>query len=147
MSLDLFATGSVALTTHDGKYDFYYRNGCISCPFKSQPKVEPYGAKRPVVYMLGEAAGADEIKEGRPFVGVAGRMLRKHVPEEWLDDRKLRWNNCVKARPPNNRTPLAYELAACRQYLEDDIVASKPTAIFGFGAVPLGWFGLAQSGI
>jgi uracil-DNA glycosylase family 4 len=147
MSLDLFIIGSSNLTTHPDKYDFYYRNGCIACPFKNQPKVEPYGAKKPVVYLLGEAAGKTEIDEGRPFVGVAGEMLRKHIPKRWYDDRLLRWNNCVKARPPGNRTPLPAELAACRQYLEADIVASRPAAIFGFGAVPLGWFGLADAGI
>lgn len=147
MSLELFVTGNASLTTHPDKYDFYYRNGCQACPFRRQPKVEPYGATRPVVYILGEAAGKEEINEGRPFVGVAGQMLRKHIPKRWNDDRLLRWNNCVKARPPNNRTPEPAELAACRQYLENDIVGSAPKAIFGFGAVPLGWFGLADAGI
>ena len=147
MGLDLFTTGDKLLTTHSDKYDFYYRNGCVVCPFRSQPKVEPYGAQQPEVYILGEAAGETEIAEGRPFVGVAGAMLRDHIPKRWLDDRRLRWNNCVKARPPKNRTPLPAELAACRQFLEDDIVASKPLAIFGFGAVPLGWVGLADAGI
>lgn len=147
MAFELVITGSTSLTTHKDEHDFYYRNECTVCPLRREPSIKPHGSTKPVVYILGEAAGRDEIKEGRPFVGVSGQMLRQHIPKDWNDDRLLRWNNCVLARPPDNRTPTAEELASCRPLLENDIVATKPKAIFGFGAVPLGWAGLAGSGI
>lgn len=133
--------------THTTKYDFHYRNGCTACPLRQAPKIEPYGSKHPIVYFLGEAPGYNEIKEGRPFVGVSGKLLRKHIPKAWDNDKLLRWNNCLLSRPPDNRTPSPIELACCRGYLEDDITATRPAAIFGFGAVPLSWFGIAEAGI
>lgn len=148
MGLQLVFRGESTLTTHAAKHDFHYRRGCDACPLrKQQPKVDPYGAKTPTVYMLGEAPGRDEVKEGRPFVGVAGKMLRKHLPKRWDDDKLLRWNNCLMSRPPDNRTPTPAELASCRGYLEDDILMARPPYIFGFGVVPLSWFGIAEAGI
>lgn len=148
MGLELrYKADSGALVTQASKYNFHYRNRCEACPLRMARKIEPYGSDTPTVYILGEAPGRDEIKEGRAFVGMAGKMLRKHIPERWRDDKLLRWNNCLKSRPPDNRTPTPIELAACRGYLEDDIVATRPKAIFGFGAVPLSWMGLAETGI
>jgi uracil-DNA glycosylase family 4 len=149
MGLELVYRTESTLTTHASRYDFHYRRGCDACPLrKSTPKVDPYGSPKPVVYMLGEAPGRDEVKEGRPFVGVAGRMLRKHLPKHWSGEGEpVRWNNCLMSRPPDNRTPTPQELASCRGYLEEDLLKTRPEYIFGFGAVPLSWFGIAESGI
>lgn len=148
MGLEVVFRSESTLTTHAAKYDFHYRRGCDACPLRRQkPKVKPYGSIQPTIYMLGEAPGRDEVKEGRPFVGVAGKMLRKHLPKRWNDDKLLRWNNCLMSRPPDNRTPTPQELASCRGYIEDDILATRPPFIFGFGVVPLSWFGIAEAGI
>ena len=121
------------------KYGFQYRNACSVCPLKSElGRMEPVGAKRPTIYMLGEAPGREEIKEKAPFVGVSGQLLRLHIPDD-VDQSTLRWNNCVRSRPPGNRTPTPVELACCRKSVEDDIEQSKPRAIFGFGNIPLEW--------
>ena len=103
-----------------------------------------------MVYILGEANGADEDKKGIQFVGRTGRYLRQHIPDAWAD--KIRWNNCVRCRPPENRTPTIVELECCRHATQhgpsivQDIEQTKPVAIFGFGNTPLQW-ALDQTGI
>ena len=103
--------------------------------------MEPTGAKHPKIYFLGEAPGKSEDEEGRQFVGASGRLLRARIPPEW--DKQIRWNNVVRTRPRTkdggNREPTDVEITCCRKSVEGDIAASKPLAIFGFGAVPLKW--------
>ena len=132
--------------------ELLHRSECKACPLNNQyglahPHMEPTGSKRPVVYMLGEAPGADEDKSGEQFVGKAGKTLRSRIPEEWEDH--LRWNNCVRTRPRSgdaNRPPTPVEIECCRPSVVRDIEASKPRAIFGFGNVPLEW-STGQAGI
>jgi uracil-DNA glycosylase family 4 len=107
--------------------------------------MEPHGTRRPVVYILGEAPGADEDRLGRPFVGKAGKVLRLRIPDDWLPD--IRWNNVVRTRPPGNRDPTIEEIEACRPSIIKDIEETKPAAIFGFGNVPLKWATGITSGI
>lgn len=129
--------------------DFLHKHGCAVCPLNHQaanlnPQMKPYGTKTPIIYILGESPGETEDKRGRPFVGKAGRILHARIPDHWQDH--LRWNNCVRTRPPNNRTPTPTELECCRPSIEQDLMATKPRAIFGFGGVPLHW-AIKQSGI
>jgi len=120
-----------------------YAQGCDACtlrkewPHLEHPNMKPAGSDEPLVYMLGEAPGAQEDERGVPFVGAAGKVLRFRVPTEWVPH--LRWNNCVRTRPPNNRDPTDLELECCRRSIVEDIEATKPKAIFGFGNVPLRW--------
>lgn len=115
--------------------------GCAACPLDKEKlyhgKMPPTGAKRPKVYILGEAPGKDEDEKGEQFVGKAGRTLRAHLPKKYLDS--IRWNNTIRCHPPGDRTPEALEIACCRSLQEQDIETSRPEAIFGFGAVPLKW--------
>jgi len=129
--------------------DLLHKHQCQVCPLNHQaglrhPQMQPYGTDKPLVYILGEAPGKDEDRVGRPFVGVAGRTLRFRLDDDWLPH--LRWNNCVRTRPPNNQTPGPVEIECCRPSVEHDIAATKPKAIFGFGNVPLHWM-IKQSGI
>lgn len=115
-----------------------HKLGCKACPLNQQPgRMEPTGADKPLVYMIGEAPGATEIEEGEQFVGASGQLLRPRIPRAYRG--KLRWNNVVRSRPPNNRTPERAEIESCRPSIVADIEASKPKAIFGFGSVPLNW--------
>lgn len=130
-------------------FETLHRAQCNACPLNNQaglkhPHMEPTGSPSPIVYMLGEAPGKQEDESGRQFVGQAGKLLRQYIPEEWLEE--LRWNNCVRTRPPGNATPGVIELECCRPSIEADIAMAKPKAIFGFGGVPLGW-ALKQTGI
>jgi DNA polymerase-1 len=119
-----------------------HRLECKACPLdkvrgNKHPHMEPTGVDDPDVYMLGEAPGEQEDDEGEQFIGKTGRLLRSHIPRDKKD--KLRWNNCVRTRPPSNRTPTQMEMECCRPSLIRDIEMAKPKAIFGFGNIPLTW--------
>lgn len=123
--------------------ELLHRCECTACPLRlhhaelRHPNMQPFGTKKPLVYFLGEAPGADEDKQGKPFVGKAGSILRMRLEPEWLP--LIRWNNVVRTRPPDNRDPTRAEMEACRPSIIRDIVATKPKAIFGFGNIPLKW--------
>ena len=129
--------------------DFLHRHGCNVCPLNHQrglkhPHMEPTGSDHPTVYILGEAPGATEDEKGEQFVGKTGQILRFRIPEHW--NKYIRWNNVVRTRPPKNREPTSVEVECCRSSLITDIERTKPSAIFGFGNVPLQW-ALNQQGI
>src|SRR5258708_845361 len=116
--------------------------GCSSCPLDKakleHPKMPPTGAEKPVLYFIGEAPGEDEDETGTQFIGSSGRFIRDRIPSKWKT--KIRWNNSIRCRPPNNRTPLKQELDCCRRLQVQDIVESKPQAVVSFGGVALEWF-------
>lgn len=114
---------------------------CKACPLNNAnvitPKMEPTGARKPLIYILGEAPGADEDKRGYQFVGRSGRFLRNRIPDALHDH--IRWNNTVRTRPPKNRTPEWQEIECCRPSIVRDIEAAKPNAIFFMGGTPFKW--------
>lgn len=115
-----------------------HRMECKACPLNDTGgKLEPTGSPNPLVYILGEGAGATEIEEREQFVGQSGQLLRSHVPREYRS--KLRYNNVVRSRPPGNATPTTRMIECCRPSVVRDIERTKPKAIFGFGNVPIEW--------
>ena len=118
--------------------------GCKGCPLLSDdlqhPKMKPTGSKKPTIYIVGEAPGADEDNEGVQFIGSSGKYLREAM-QEALDGEKVntRWNNCCRCRPPNNRTPIREEWERCRTSVEADIEKTKPDIVVGVGGVALEW--------
>ncbi len=85
---------------------------------------------------MGEAPGADEDQQGKPFVGAAGQKLTQII----VDGMKLRREdvyilNTLKCRPPGNRTPLPAEAANCREYLDQQLAIIQPQFICCLGAV------------
>lgn len=66
-------------------------------------KVSAYGPTSARIMIVGEAPGADEEKEGRPFVGAAGRLLRQYLMEVGIDPESIYYTNICKYRPPNNQ--------------------------------------------
>ena len=85
------------------------------------------------IVFIGEAPGAREDREGRPFIGSAGKFL-----DEMLESIKMRREdvyitNIVKYRPPNNRDPLQSEIAACAKWLEEEIKLIDPALIVFLG--------------
>lgn len=115
---------------------------CRICPLdkikdNERPHMKPTGASQPLIYILGEAPGKAEDASGKHFVGKSGKLLRARIPEAMLP--LIRFNNVVRTRPVDNATPEKVEIECCRPSIERDIAATKPRAIFGFGAVPLAW--------
>lgn len=82
---------------------------------------------------IGEAPGRDEDKEGRPFVGAAGKFLNEMLSSIGLKREDVYITNVVKYRPPNNRDPLPEEVASCAEWLKDEIETIKPKLIVFLG--------------
>ena len=85
--------------------------------------------------LIGEAPGAEEDSQGKPFVGRSGRALDQLLREAGFDpERDLYICNAVKCRPPGNRRPRKAELTACRPWLDQQISAVDPSLIVLTGA-------------
>lgn len=88
---------------------------------------------------VGEGPGADEDAQGRPFVGRAGQLLTDMI-EKGMGLRRadIYICNVVKCRPPGNRTPEPDEVAACRPFLERQLLAIRPRLVCALGATAAG---------
>ncbi|MEX0714101.1 MAG: uracil-DNA glycosylase, partial [Pirellulales bacterium] len=84
---------------------------------------------------LGEAPGADEDRQGEPFVGRAGQLLNKIIEACTLSREQVYILNTLKCRPPDNRNPLEEELANCREFLDAQLRIIQPEFICCLGAV------------
>jgi len=70
------------------------------------------------ILFIGEAPGADEDAQGKPFVGRSGKLLTSILEDLWFSRQKDYYiTNIVKCRPPNNRDPKPEEIQACSPYL------------------------------
>ena len=84
------------------------------------------------VMVIGEAPGANEDKRGVPFIGESGKILRSILQRNNLAENTY-ITNLVKCRPPNNRTPTAAEIKACRHYLDEEIAELAPDFVVTAG--------------
>lgn len=84
---------------------------------------------------LGEAPGADEDRQGEPFVGAAGQLLSKIIAACTLRREDVYILNVLKCRPPGNRTPMPEEVANCRAFFERQLEIIQPEFICCLGAV------------
>jgi len=111
---------------------------CQKCPLgKTRTRAVPgEGDKKTALMFIGEAPGADEDAQGRPFVGRAGQLLTKILESVQISRDEVYITNILKCRPPNNRTPLPEEMEACRDYVLGQIECIKPKFIGALGSVP-----------
>jgi DNA polymerase len=86
------------------------------------------------IMFIGEAPGADEDAQGRPFVGRAGKLLDKIIEACGLKRNDVFIGNILKCRPPDNRDPRAEEIISCLPYLQRQIEIIKPEIIVALGA-------------
>ncbi|HNV86089.1 MAG TPA: uracil-DNA glycosylase [Candidatus Omnitrophota bacterium] len=87
------------------------------------------------IVFIGEAPGENEDREGRAFVGRAGKLLDELLSEIGIDtSRDVLIVNIVKCRPPENRAPRAEETAACLPYLKKQLSLVKPRVMVLLGA-------------
>jgi DNA polymerase len=84
---------------------------------------------------IGEGPGAEEDRQGLPFVGPAGALLTRIIKAIDLERDEVYIANIVKCRPPRNRDPQPDEVAACRGYLERQIDLVQPRVIVALGRV------------
>lgn len=85
--------------------------------------------------IIGEAPGADEDRQGEPFVGRAGQLLNSMLKAMGLAREQVFIANILKSRPPHNRDPQAEEVRACIPYLFRQIELVNPTLILCVGRI------------
>ncbi|MFC1764591.1 uracil-DNA glycosylase [Planctomycetota bacterium] len=109
---------------------------CQKCPLgKSRTQAVPgEGHVQAQLMFVGEAPGADEDVQGRPFVGPAGKLLDKIIAGCGLQRGNVYIANTLKCRPPGNRDPHPDEIASCLPYLEQQVRAIQPQIIVALGA-------------
>lgn len=87
--------------------------------------------------ILGEAPGADEERQGRPFVGASGKLLDRALEAAGVSRSDVYITNAYKLRPPNNRTPTQDELGEHRPYLLREFREVNPQQTLLLGSVAL----------
>lgn len=85
--------------------------------------------------IIGEAPGAEEDRQGLPFVGKSGKLLTNMLASIQIAREAIYIANILKCRPPNNRDPKPEEAAACRGYLERQIALIQPALIVVVGRI------------
>ena len=110
---------------------------CTRCPLHEGRLNIVFGEGNPSARLMfvGEGPGADEDREGRPFVGRAGQLLTKMINAMKLDRSEVYISNIVKSRPPGNRNPAPLEIQACFPFLERQIAAIQPEVIVALGKI------------
>lgn len=96
-----------------------------------------HGNRQADVMLIGEGPGADEDREGIPFVGKAGQLMNMAFEGIGMDRNNVYIANVIKCRPPNNRNPEEEEAAACLDYLRNQVMLVKPKIIVLLGNVAL----------
>lgn len=92
------------------------------------------------IMLLGEAPGFHEDKEGRPFIGAAGKFLDQLLHSIKLPREDVFVSNVICYRPPGNRDPQPFEIAAFQPYIDRLIEIIKPKIIVTLGRFSLGKF-------
>jgi DNA polymerase len=115
---------------------------CKLCPLhKSRKNTVPgEGSSKAKLMLIGEAPGVEEDKQGRPFVGRAGKILDDALRFTNLDRKDLFITSVVKCRPPSNRIPTLKEIKTCNPYLKRQIDMIKPKVICLLGNIALQTF-------
>jgi uracil-DNA glycosylase family 4 len=112
--------------------------GCQRCPELAKSRTQTVfgvGHVAPRVVFFGEAPGADEDRQGEPFVGAAGQLLNKIIQASQMKREEVYILNSLKCRPPANRTPVDPEIANCRPFFERQLEILQPEFIVCLGAV------------
>ena len=110
---------------------------CQQCGLHESRTQTVFGVGNPNAdwLVIGEAPGADEDKQGEPFVGRAGKLLNSMLLAMGLPREQVFIANILKCRPPNNRDPEPEEVVACESYLRQQIELIKPKIILAVGRI------------
>ena len=115
---------------------FEQARGCMKCPQLAAARttvVFGSGNANADLMFVGEAPGANEDKQGLPFVGQAGRLLDTLLGEIGLTRGDVFVANVLKCRPPGNRDPLPQEIDACQDYLWRQLELIEPNVVCTLG--------------
>lgn len=117
-------------------------SSCQKCElYKTALNAVP-GAGNPnaKIVFIGEAPGANEDKQGLPFVGNSGKLLDKLLNGIELRREDVYIANILKHRPPDNRDPLPSEIKVCTPYLKAQLQVLEPKIIITLGRYALNYF-------
>jgi DNA polymerase len=108
---------------------------CQKCPLSAERNTVVFGTGDPDADLMfvGEAPGFHEDKQGKPFVGQAGKLLDKLLAEIGLERRQCFIANVLKCRPPGNRDPQPAEIEACEGHLFKQIELTQPRVVCTLG--------------
>jgi uracil-DNA glycosylase family 4 len=116
--------------------------GCIACTdlvlARNSVVVGDFPATARLL-LVGEAPGAAEDEQGRPFVGKAGALLDQLLAEADVDRRAVAVANVLKCRPPGNRAPTRLEAGRCRGWLDRQVELVDPELVVTLGGTALAW--------
>jgi uracil-DNA glycosylase family 4 len=107
---------------------------CSLCQTRTQT-VFGVGNQQAEWLIVGEAPGAEEDRQGEPFVGRAGQLLNSMLRAIGLAREQVYIANVLKCRPPGNRDPASSEAAECLPYLEQQIALLKPKLMLAVGRI------------
>ena len=108
---------------------------CTRCPLADTRTTVVFGngdADADLMF-VGEAPGANEDREGLPFVGQAGKLLDKLLDEIGMDRGQVFVANVLKCRPPGNRDPQPGEIESCEPYLFQQVELIEPLVVCTLG--------------
>lgn len=110
---------------------------CTRCRLAEGRTKVVFGSGNPAAELMfvGEGPGADEDRQGLPFVGAAGELLTRIIQAIEMTRDEVYIANVVKCRPPGNRDPQPDEVAACRGYLDKQIALVRPRILVALGKV------------
>jgi DNA polymerase len=112
-------------------------SGCRACGLHEHRTQTVFGTGNPAArwLLIGEAPGAEEDRQGEPFVGRAGQLLDAMLAALGLDRDQVFIANVLKCRPPGNRDPRADEAAACAPFLNRQIQLIDPGIVVALGRI------------
>jgi uracil-DNA glycosylase family 4 len=115
--------------------------GCRGCPLCAGRSTIVFGVGNPRARLMfvGEGPGAEEDRQGEPFVGAAGKRLDLWIARIGLSREDVYIANIVKCRPPGNRVPLPDEAKSCMAFLRRQIRAIHPEVLCTLGATALNY--------
>lgn len=109
--------------------------GCTACRLAETRTTVVFGSGSPTARLMfvGEAPGANEDREGVPFVGLAGQLLETLLGEIGLTRDEVYIANVLKCRPPGNRDPQQDEIDSCKGYLRRQLELVDPEVVMTLG--------------
>ena len=133
------ATGPAPAVAPAGDWDTLEKEalGCTKCPLHQTRTRVVFGVgdRRARWLVVGEAPGADEDRQGEPFVGRAGQLLNEMLRAAGLGREQVYIANILKCRPPENRDPKPEESASCEGYLQRQIALVQPGLLLVVGRI------------
>ncbi len=114
---------------------FREARACVKCPLSQSRTQVVFGAGNADADLMfvGEAPGAEEDRQGLPFVGRSGALLTSMLEGAGLSREDVFIANTLKCRPPANRDPTAVEIETCRPWLFEQIRLVEPRVVATLG--------------